>query len=127
MRRNRRIGVKGKPVDTGAAQPSEPWRLAFIAKARADAAHVLSSSFAPSDALLDRSRDGAGKLRGGVAQGIIPGGDGGLHVRLQIAQPTELADDSPADLLDHVGDGGVGRGLALEKAWLEPLVGTIHI
>src|SRR5215468_3876283 len=39
----------------------------------------------------------------------------------------ELADDPPADLLDHVGDGGVGRGLALEKAWLEPLVGTIHI
>src|SRR5262249_35728231 len=85
MRRNRRIGVKGKPVDTGAARPSEPWRLALSAKARAEAAHVLSSSFAPSHALLDRRRDGAGELRGGVAEGIMLGGDGGLQVRLQIA------------------------------------------
>src|SRR5215831_2216244 len=30
----------------------------------------------------------------------------------------ERADDSPADLLDPVGDGGVRRWLALEKAWL---------
>jgi len=29
--------------------------------------------------------------------------------------------------LDHGGDGGVGRGLDREKAWLAPLVGTIEI
>jgi hypothetical protein len=39
----------------------------------------------------------------------------------------ELADDTMADLVDHGGDVGVGRGLDREKAWLAPLVGTIEI
>ena len=85
---------------------------------------MLSSSFAPSDVVLDRRHDGAGELRGGVAQGIIPRGDRGLHIRLQIAQPTERADDAPADLLDHGGNGGVGRRLTREQAGWAPLVHT---
>src|SRR5215471_15691038 len=100
MRRNRRVGVEGKPIDTSAARTCEPWRLALRAKARADTAHVLSSSFPEGDALLDRRRHGAGELWGGVAQGIIPGGHEGLQARFQVAQPAELTDDPPTDLLD---------------------------
>ena len=33
MRRNRRAGVEGKPIDIGAVRPSEPGRLALRAKA----------------------------------------------------------------------------------------------
>jgi len=88
---------------------------------------VLSSSFSKGDALLDRSRHGAGELRGGVAQWIIPGGYSGVYARFQIAQPAQRADDPPADLLEHGGNVGVGRGLALEKAWRAPLVGAIEI
>src|SRR5438132_12363907 len=56
MRRNRRVGVEGKPVDTGTPWPGEPWRLALSAKARADAVHRLAGSFTTSDAVLDRRR-----------------------------------------------------------------------
>jgi hypothetical protein len=91
MRRNRRVGVEGKPVDTGAVRTREPGRLALRAKARADATHLLSGAFATSDAVLDRSCHGAGEFRGGIAQGIIPGGYGGLHIRFQIAPPAQLA------------------------------------
>ena len=79
------------------------------------------------DALLDGGRHGTGELRCGVAQGIIPGGHGGLDARLQIAQPAERADDPPTDLLDHGGDVGVGRGLAREKAGCATFVGAIEI
>jgi hypothetical protein len=126
MRRHRRMGVQGKPVDTGAARPREPWRLACIATARADAAHVLSSACAPREAVLDRRRAGAGALRGGVAPGILPGGDGGLHGRLPQAQPPARADDAPADLLEHGGHGGGGRGLPREHAGWATLVRTIQ-
>ena len=36
MRWNRRVGVEGKPVDTGTARTREPGRFALSAKARAD-------------------------------------------------------------------------------------------
>jgi hypothetical protein len=85
------IGVEGKPIDTGAVRTREPGRLALRAKARADATHLLSGAFATSDAVLDRSCHGAGEFRGGIAQGIIPGGYGGLHIRFQIAPPAQLA------------------------------------
>jgi hypothetical protein len=39
----------------------------------------------------------------------------------------ELAHDPPADLLEHVGDVGGGRGLALEKAGLEARCGALQI
>src|SRR5205814_7883860 len=109
------VGVEGKPVHTGTPRTSEPGRLALRAKARADVAHVLSGSFSTSDTLLDRSRHGAGELRCGVAQWIIPGGYSGVYARFQIGQPAQRADDPPADLLDHGGNVGVGRGRALEK------------
>jgi hypothetical protein len=73
------VGVEGKPIDTGAARPCEAWRLALRAKARTDTAHRLAGPFSEGDTLLHGGRHGAGELRGGVAQGIIPGGHGGLH------------------------------------------------
>src|SRR5262249_20958088 len=92
MRRNRRVGVEGKPVDTGAVRTREPGRLTLRAKARADTAHRLAGPFSEGDALLHGGRHGAGELRGGVAQGIIPGDHGSLHARFQVAQPAERAD-----------------------------------
>jgi hypothetical protein len=58
---------------------------------------------------------------------IIPGGHGELHAHFRIAQPAECADAPPADLLDHGGDGGVRRWLALEKARLAACRGAIQI
>src|SRR2546425_50477 len=67
MRRNLGLSVERKAVHTGTPRTGEPGRFALRAKARADAALVLSGSFSTSDALLDRSRHGAGELRCGVA------------------------------------------------------------
>src|SRR5437867_11132025 len=71
MRRNLGLSVERKAVHTGTPRTGEPGRFALRAKARADAAHVLSGSFSTRDALLDRSRHGAGELRGGVSSEII--------------------------------------------------------
>src|SRR5262249_27963171 len=86
------VGVERKAVDTGTVRTREPWCLALGAKARADAAYMLASSFTERDALLHGSGHGAGELRGGLAQEVIPGGHRGLHTCVQIAQPAELAD-----------------------------------
>src|SRR5262252_8618901 len=88
MRRNGRVGVEGKPVDTRTARPGEPWRLALRAKARADAAHLLAGSFPTSDAVLDRRRHGPSERGLVVLQWIIPGGHGVIEARLQVAQVT---------------------------------------
>src|SRR5262249_30479032 len=127
MRRNRRVGVEGKAVHTGTARTGQPWRLALSAKARADAAHLLAGSFTPSDAVLNRRRQGPSELRCGVAQGVIPGGHGGLQARLQVAQGAQLTDNPSTDLLDHVGDVGIGRWLACEKAGFATCVGALKV
>src|SRR5215831_17493309 len=127
MRRNRCVGMQRKPVDTGTPRPSEPWRLALRAKTRADTAYVLPGPVPEGDALLHRSRHGAGELRGGIAQGVIPGGHGGLHARLQVAQPTQRTDDPVTDLLEDRGDVDIARWLAREKAGFAPFVGAIEV
>src|SRR5215813_693571 len=127
MRRNRRVGVEGKPVDTGAVRPREPGRLALRAKARADTAHRLASPFSEGDALLHGGRHGAGELRGGVAQGIIPGDHGSLQARFQVAQPAERADHPPADVLYHRCDSGMAGRLAREKAGLQAHGGALEV
>jgi len=38
----------------------------------------------------------------------------------------QLADDAPTDRLDHVGDVGIGRWLAREKAWCAAFIGAIE-
>ena len=53
MCRNRRLRVEGKPMYTGAARPRKPRGLALVAKACANAAHVLAGPVPESDALLD--------------------------------------------------------------------------
>ena len=100
MRWNCRVGVQRKPVDTGAPRPGEPWRLALRAKTRADTAYVLPGPFSKSDTVLDRSRHGAGEFRGGVTQGIMPGGHWGLQASVQVAQPAQHADHTPTNLLE---------------------------
>ena len=39
----------------------------------------------------------------------------------------ERANDPPTDLLDHGGDGGVGRRLPLDKPGLEACLGAIEV
>src|SRR5262249_40311804 len=126
VRWNRRVSVEGKAVDTGTPRPSEPRCLALRAKTRADTAYVLPGSCSEGDTVLDRSRHGAGEFRCGVAQGIIPRGDGVIDAGLQVSQMAQRANDAPTDFLDHSGDGGVGRWLTREKAWLQTLVSAIE-
>ena len=65
----------------------------------------------------------------------MPCGHGAIDTRLQVSQPPQRADNPMADLLDHVscsagadiGDVGIAGWIALEKARLEALVGTIEI
>src|SRR6516225_12446915 len=82
--------------------------------------------FATSDALLNRSRHGAGELRSGVTQGIIPGGHGGLHARLQIAEPTQLTDDAVTELLEDRGNVRIARRFDCDKAGLAARCGAIE-
>src|SRR5262245_14157161 len=126
VRWNRRVGVEGTAVDTGTPGPSEPRRLALRAKTRADTVYVLPGSCSEGDTVLDRRRHGTGELRCGVAQGIIPRGYGIIDAGLQVSQMAQRANDAPTDLLDHSGDGGVGRWLTREKAWLQTLVSAIE-
>jgi hypothetical protein len=102
-------------VHTGTARSRECRPFSFIAKARADAAHLLSSPFPKGDALRDRSRHGARELGRVVEQRIIRGGHGGIHARLQISQPTQRADDPVADLLENRSNGSIAGRLALDK------------
>src|SRR5215471_21447966 len=127
MRRNGRVGVEGKPVDTRTARPGEPWRLALRAKARADAAHLLAGAFTTSDAVLDRRRHGPSKRGLVVAQRIILGGHRGVQTRVQIAQPTQLTDDPATDFLEDRGDIAIGRRLTREKAGLQASGGAIEV
>src|SRR5262249_32898107 len=90
-------------------------------------AHRLASPFSEGDALLHRGRHGAGELRGGVAQGIIPGDHGSLQARVQVAQPAERADHPPADFLYHRCYIGIAGRFAREKAGLQAHGGAIEV
>src|SRR5262249_15018001 len=127
MRRNRRVGVHGKALHTGAVRPREPGRLSLRAKARAEAPYLLARPLPPGEALLHRGRHGAGELGGGVAQGVIPGGHRGFHTRFQRAQPAARADDPPTDLLHHRCHSRIAGWLDREQAGFALLVGTIEL
>ena len=127
MRRNISVGVQGKAVDTGTTRSCECRPFSFIAKARADAAHFLSGVFPKGDALLDRGRHGAGKLRFGVEQRIIARGHCSLNSRLQISPPAQLTDDPVANLLEDLGNVGIAGRLDFDKARLEVRFGTIEV
>jgi hypothetical protein len=127
MRRNIGIGMQGKAVHTGTARSRECRPFSFIAKARADAAHFRSSAFPKGNALCDRGRHGAGKLRFGVEQRIIARGHSSLNSHLQIFQPAQLTDDPVADLLEDLGNVGIARRLDFDKAGLEGCFGTIEV
>src|SRR5262249_1585488 len=62
MGRDLGVGMQRKAVDTGAARPREPGRLTLVTKSRADAPDVLPGPVPEGDAVLDRSRHGAGEL-----------------------------------------------------------------
>src|SRR6266568_6640500 len=127
MRWNLRVGVEGKPVDTGTVRSREPGRFALSAKARADAAHLLASPVPKGDALLHGGRHGTGELWCVLHQGIIACRHRRVATRFEVPQRAELADDSMADRLDYRGDVGIAGRLALEKARLAALVGAIQI
>ena len=52
VRRDLGVGVQGKPMYAGTAGTCERWRLALVAKARADAPDLLASPLPKGDALL---------------------------------------------------------------------------
>src|SRR5262249_32206445 len=127
VRRDLGVGVQGKPMQAGTAGTSERGRLALVTKARADASDLLASPLPKGEALLYRGRQRPGELGRVIDQGVLACRHRGVETRFQVPQMAELADDPPADLLEHVCDVGVGRWLDREKAWLEPLGGAIQI
>src|SRR2546428_3904861 len=109
------MSVEGKPVYAGTVGTYQGGDLTLLAKPRADTPDLLTGPLPKGDALLHRSGHSAGEFRRVVAQGIISRDHGGIDACVQVSQMAELADDAMADLLDHVGDVGVGRGLDCEK------------
>jgi hypothetical protein len=81
--------------------------------------HFRSSTFPKGDALRDQGRHGAGKLWFVIEQRIIPGGYRSLNSRLQISEPTQLADDLVTDLLD-ISSVRLPRGVMLLQASTPP-------
>jgi hypothetical protein len=127
VRRNRRVGVEGKPVDTGAVRTREHGRLACAAQARADAPDPLTGPLPKGDALRDGGRQGPGKLGGVLHQGVITGRHRGVATRFEVAQMAELTDDAVADFLHHVCHVGIAGRLDREKAGLEARLGAIEV
>ena len=121
------VGVQRKAMDAGTAGTGKRWRLGLGAKARADTPHLLARAFAKGDTLLDGGRHGPGELGCVIDQRVISCGHGDVETRFQVSELPQCADDAPADLLDHVGDGGVRRWLAWEKARLAPWSVRIQI
>src|SRR5262249_36236725 len=85
---NRRVGVEGKPMDTGTARSRACRAFSFIAKARADAAHGLASALATGDALLPGGDHGRGEGRRVGGEGFMSRGHGVTAARLQVSQVT---------------------------------------
>src|SRR5262249_23079833 len=102
-------------------------RLALDAKARADTPDLLDGPLPKGDALVHGGRHGMGEFGGIITQRISSCGHGGVEARFQVPELPQCVDDTPADVLDYVGDVGIAERLALEKARLEALVGAIKI
>jgi hypothetical protein len=97
-----------------------------MAKARADAAPILSSAFPKGDARRVRGHHGTCKLQCGVEPRIITRDHRCLNSRFQLSPPAQLTDDPVADLLEDLGNGGSTGGLDFDKAGLEVRCGTIE-
>jgi hypothetical protein len=121
------VGMQGKTVHTGTARPLEFRTFPFRAKARANPSHLLSRPFPKGNALLDGGGHGASEFGVVVEQWIISSGHGGLHSRLSISQPTQLADHPTADFPDDVGHVGITGWLGFDKAGLEAGFGAIEV
>jgi hypothetical protein len=98
-----------------------------LAKLCTHTPHRLAGSFPVCHALHDGSRHSTGEFGLVIAQGVIACGRSSVDARLQVSQVAQRADDSPADLLDHLSDIGIGGRLDFDKAWLEVLVIAIEI
>src|SRR5262249_38296006 len=70
---------------------------------------------------------GTGKFRFGIHQGVKAGRHDGVQTCFEVSQLAELADDPPADRLDHGGDIGIAGRLACEKAGLAARLGAIAV
>jgi hypothetical protein len=135
MRRNLGVGVQRKPVDPGTAGARQCGGCTFITKPRPNAPHLLTGPLPEGEALRHGGSHGTGECGLVIEPGIISSGHDGINSRLQISQPTQCADDPPADLLDHVscsagadvGDVGIGGRLDLDEARLEACLGAIEV
>jgi hypothetical protein len=119
--------VQGKALHARTAGTREPWCLALGAKARANAADLLSSPLAKGEALLHRGGHGASERGSVVTQGVIAGRHSGSEARFQVPQLAELAHDPMADLRDDRGNIGIGGRLACDKAWHEARLSAIEV
>src|SRR5712691_3852267 len=102
------VGMQGKPVDTSTTGTGECGMFPCIAKPRADAPDLLAGPLPKGDALLDGGRQGTGQLGRVITQGVIACGRSRVNARLQVSQPTQRADDPPADLRDDRGNIDIG-------------------
>jgi hypothetical protein len=100
-------------MDTGTAGTRQRGALPLGAKTCTNAPHLLTSPLAKGDALLHGGGQRARELRGVIHQWVIACRDCGVEARFQVPALPQCADDAPADLLHHVGDGRVGRWLTL--------------
>jgi hypothetical protein len=99
----------------------------FRAKTRANPPYLLFRPLPKGDSLLDGGSHRASEFGLVVEQWIMAGGHGGIDSRLQIAQPTQLADHPSTDFLDDVGYVGITGRLDFDKAGLESGFGTIEV
>jgi hypothetical protein len=90
--------MQGKALYAGTAGTSECWRLALVAKPRAEAPDLLAGPLLKGDALLYGGRQGTGEFGRVITQGVIACGRSRVNARLQVSQPTQHADDAPTDL-----------------------------
>src|SRR5262249_60182464 len=72
MRRNRRVGVQRKAVDTGAARPREPGRLTLVTKSGADTPAVLPRPGPEGEAVLHPARHAPPQPRVALAPTATP-------------------------------------------------------
>ena len=88
----------------------------------------LASPLAKGDALPYRGSQGTGEFAGRRrARDHAPWPYDAGATRLQVSQPTQHADDQPADLLDHGGSVSIAGRLGFDKPGLEAQVGAIEI
>src|SRR2546428_13726946 len=83
MRRDLGVRMERNPVDTGTAGARERWRLALVAKPRADAPDFLASPLPKGDALLYRGGHSAGELGCVIDQWVIACRHCGVEARFQ--------------------------------------------